>query len=126
MLCCATMPAWLLQRQPEAGRGRPGHSRSGQGNITSHVQTAVWPPTFALWRCRLKDGQLRSLSVPMDGVVAPRRPYSCGTLVSPASATVGEVFTCMAFEQPLRERPFGARLLFVGTGSGECVTCSLS
>ncbi|KAL4458496.1 hypothetical protein ABPG75_013361 [Micractinium tetrahymenae] len=74
---------------------------------------------------RLKDGQLRGLSVPMDGVPAERRPYSCGTLACPASTTVGEVFTCLAFEPAMRERPLCARRLFAGTASGALYTVDL-
>lgn len=55
----------------------------------------------------------------MGGVPAEHRPYSCGTLACPTSATVGEVFTCMAFEVPMRERPLCTARLLLGTASGE-------
>ena len=80
---------------------------------------------------RLQGGQLRGVSVSMQGVDSPlcRRPYSCGSLATAAAApgavaAVGEVFTCLAFEQ--QEAHAGAPLppqqqaqhLLVGTLSG--------
>lgn len=68
---------------------------------------------------RLSAGQLRGVSVPMDGVQAlQRRPYSCGTLASHSSTSVGEVFTCLAWEHTQRVRPLEAQRLYVGGLSG--------
>lgn len=54
-----------------------------------HGRTTQSPKTLP---GRLQDGQLRGVSVPMDGVRSPRRrPYSCGTLASATSTSVGEV-----------------------------------
>lgn len=65
---------------------------------------------------RLRDGALRGLSVPFDGVAAPRRrPGSCGTL---ASSGVGEVFTCLGFEARAAA-PAAPCRLYVGALSGE-------
>lgn len=46
--------------------------------------------TQLLLACRVKDGQLRGVSIPMEGVQALRKPYSCGTLADPACATGNE------------------------------------
>lgn len=92
--------------------------RSATPCIAVRSCTYVCPPLFLPHACRLKDGQLRGLSVPMGGVPAERRPYSCGTLASPTSTTVGDVFTCLAFEPPMRERPLCPACLLAGTASG--------
>ena len=65
---------------------------------------------------RPRDGALRGLSVPFDGVEAPRRrPGSCGTL---AGGGVGEVFTCLGFEARAAP-PAQPHRLYVGALSGE-------
>ena len=85
---------------------------------TQHSYSALCNHPLAS-SCSLKDSQLRGLSVSMDGVAAARRPYSCGTLAAPGSASVGDVLTTLAFEPALPERPLGPRRLLAGTASGE-------
>lgn len=84
-----------------------------------HPHALVHSAACCSQACRIKDCQLRGVSVPMGGVVAERRPYSCGTLACPDSMTAGEVFTCLAFEPAMQEQPLSATRLLAGTSSGE-------
>ncbi len=140
--CWAASAAAETQSSGGSGAGRSGPLELARQGSDHNIQSVKWAPLSSavpgttgpqLVTCgknsvrvfRLKGGQLRGASVPMDGVPAPlQRPYSCGTLAADPSSCqgcVGDVFTCMAWERPPAGQPLRAQpRLLAGTLSGEC------